>query len=505
MAKGIDSKDSLRSCDLYSNPYDARLQSHPALIKQRAQRFDPKDTMTCAQAKLEKDIFQRLQSLPLGKLMIIGQIGKYLFLAIVLPPYIFCYGIPKWLLTEGLPKVYDVTTRIVRRISDKISDVAHRGINALKTLGHMITSPILMYIQTQIEKAQELFAYLKNATLYAAGYPYRLFDQKVIQPLSNLLNQLKDGIEKLSEGYQNLMQRLNQFQQDIRNFFLFLPNKLKDNAEALFNLIQNKFGEMSAPFLSFANLMKNNAYKAYDYLNNKLEAMLDRFFYSPLQKIKNFGGAAKDKAIQIFESIAQPVVQWFDPKLEAIKKGLEAARNKLNSIKDRTKDRLKNKAKEIWDTVSDRVDVAAKFIGKAAGIVGHELLQMIPQPVISLFTPAILFMREKFGHKKVAGVTKTWMKKVKKKFHSGLQQAFEWIQRVQDFSTKVIKRVFVALKKVPMKMYHLLKLILSFIVTAMKGTFLIIRLMFAWFKAFIRYGMLLVRDATRQILYPERT
>ena len=65
-------RDTISRCDSYSNPYDTRMASHPAISKQRAEEYArSKDVIESAQKKLERALMQKLLlKLPAGKFVV---------------------------------------------------------------------------------------------------------------------------------------------------------------------------------------------------------------------------------------------------------------------------------------------------------------------------------------------------------------------------------------------------------------------------------------------------
>src|ERR1051325_11606615 len=96
--------DSLSRCDpnLYSNIYDIR--KHPDVKPSVSAVTAPKDTIEISREKLKTEALSHLRQ-P-GKYLIafnsFMRVGKYLFLAIAFPPYLMLYGLPKWIIIEGL-------------------------------------------------------------------------------------------------------------------------------------------------------------------------------------------------------------------------------------------------------------------------------------------------------------------------------------------------------------------------------------------------------------------
>lgn len=511
MPKGVY-RDSIGKCDLYSNPYDLRLQSHPALVRQRQNKYmKSQDTLSTAQSRMEKEIFLKIQAknfqIPTGVLLLVGKLGKFAFLTIMLPPYMFLYGIPNWVLTKVFPKLNTIAAKLMRRITTKVSDVAHKFVDALKTLGRKVTSPILTFIQTKIEKTRELFARVKGAVLEVLGYPYRVINQKVLQPLSKTFQSIQEGLSNAAQVFKDLKEKASSLRQQVRRFFIYLPNNSWDLCVKLYSKMLNKFNPwlqgIKRPFMPALNWIKDLATAVTDFskkcselIMQRVKLLLDRIIYRPLQKGRLFAESIRNKANKIIETVTRPIIQWFDPKLEAIKKGWQ-------KTKDRFKD-LKEKTREISKAIADHASNAVKTVSKTILTMMHNIVEIIPQPVLSLLAPVISLAISSFNYKKAESVIKAYMKKVREKMHSGLRQAFKWIYRAKVASKKLLKHILNKLKTIPVKLFYLLRKIILFVVTALRGAFLILRLMLAWLKALFRYGMILVSDMTRNLLYSSK-
>lgn len=116
--------DSLARCDphAYSNFYDANKK-----VDLRVQAAGPtqpihKDTLQISKEKLTEDAMNRLRHTSKYMVFQTGfmRIGKYLFLAAVFPPYFILFGIPKWIIVQGLPAMMTICTVAAEKVKKKI-------------------------------------------------------------------------------------------------------------------------------------------------------------------------------------------------------------------------------------------------------------------------------------------------------------------------------------------------------------------------------------------------
>ncbi|HEV8051478.1 MAG TPA: hypothetical protein VGP47_03215 [Parachlamydiaceae bacterium] len=112
MGAGHVSKDSWSRCEtpsmLYGavhNPSDTQAQ------KTSASSGLSKDTIESTQQRLKREIITKLDNkgleLPHESYVAVVQVGKYVFLAIMLPVYLCCYGIPRWFMINAISPMFE--------------------------------------------------------------------------------------------------------------------------------------------------------------------------------------------------------------------------------------------------------------------------------------------------------------------------------------------------------------------------------------------------------------
>ncbi len=171
--------DSLSRCDpnLYSNMYDVRKRSDIKHEPIQATQPTHKDTIEISRDKLKEEALNRLRHT--SKYMIAHngfmRIGKYLFLAVALPPYLALYGLPKWLLVEGLPSLFSMQVWVWNKIQQK----AQKPIDAGK------------------RKIIQVAQFMRNVVV-----------QVLIQPITRLALEIRRRIERMREQTLQFFNRL---------------------------------------------------------------------------------------------------------------------------------------------------------------------------------------------------------------------------------------------------------------------------------------------------------
>jgi hypothetical protein len=97
-------KDSISSsANYYNNPYREDLGARRGYDTLQARKNNP-EVILSHQDRLESHLLAQFRQnqfkLPKGSFIVVAKVGKWVVLAFALPPYIFFYGAPKWLLEQ---------------------------------------------------------------------------------------------------------------------------------------------------------------------------------------------------------------------------------------------------------------------------------------------------------------------------------------------------------------------------------------------------------------------
>ncbi|WP_075882851.1 hypothetical protein [Candidatus Protochlamydia sp. W-9] len=124
--------DRLTQCDpqIYSNFYDASKKIDLRHSSIQSTEFICKDTWELSRENLKKEALNRLRHHSKYTIIHTGfmRIGKYLFLAVAFPPYLVIYGLPKWILVEGIPALVHTLATFLKKTKQKVQ----KQVNALK-------------------------------------------------------------------------------------------------------------------------------------------------------------------------------------------------------------------------------------------------------------------------------------------------------------------------------------------------------------------------------------
>lgn len=488
---------SLRRCDMYDNPYNTQMQAHPSIVKQRQESHASKDSISSSQTKLERELFEtfKQQGMQLfsGKFFLIGQAGKFAFLAIMLPTYLFFYGIPKWMLTEAAPTIYNFTKRILTNAGSKLGSAVSHVASAAFAIVRTVTDPILNFIQTRIEKGREFYHNTKQkieqwvkTQVDKALYPFRLANEKVLLPIKHAMEKILNPVQTLREMVSKMLTRIQDANHRFRQALLDFPGKVSEALQSTPEKMKALLAKIAEPFSPIVDAYRRVDSKISEWFEKASafnSRVMDKFVYRPASVCYDMYDRTKEWSKEKLQQLAEPVVNWAQPKIDKF----NAFARKIKERIDKVTEAVSSKAREVAEKISDSV--------KDPSVIKQDLAQILPQPVIAFFAPILTFTGnvafapfKLFKKRKEAAKFVTRIKeKIKARLVSMNQKLFSFLKH----SYAKVKPKFIAFAKgsanIIIKTLQVLK-------EMFKGAFYMLRMMFAWLKILIKHGMFLVKE-----------
>ncbi len=215
-------RDSLSKCDsyLYSNPY--QIGNHPHLKPDSIQsRSVEKDTIEGFKEEVKKEALDRLRQttkflIPQKAFM---RIGKYLFLAIALPPYTVMYRIPKWILVQVLPEIIKFTSYWTETVKQKVKKPIEKALVRFNQLMKKIQGTLNGLIQPILKGTFYIKNVMQRIRQTALNFVKRA---KIPQPFSinTLRRRLGSLIDRAVHSSQKAIQWIaSQMTHQLANLF----------------------------------------------------------------------------------------------------------------------------------------------------------------------------------------------------------------------------------------------------------------------------------------------
>ncbi len=465
---------SLRRCDLYDNPYNTRLQANPDIVRQRQlENAHSKDSMSSAQVKLEKDVLklfnkQNFKIFP-GGLLLIGKMGKFVFLVVMVPTYLFFYGIPKWMITQAAPQTFRFVEKIFTNLKSKVGSAVSFVASATHALVKKATDPILNYIQTRIEKTREFYHHVKQRVeqlvakvVHIATSPFRIVKERVIDPVAKVCQKIRQTVEATRE-------RLNQFRYKVRETLILFPNRVADYFQTQVERLKVKLipilESLLRPLRKGLSVVQK-IYEKTELFVQKILAKPRRFVQQILQKIKQRVKSVVSPVIRMTHTVKEKVVEFIDKVITPVKE----------------------KVSEVAKKVSKSIERITEKVTKQITQVSEAIVQTIAVPVISFFTSIYHSISNVVNQKmiKKTGRVAQKIKKMRDKIHARLAAVN---QRFLGFMKRSFQWLKPKILAAPMRISKIMKRFSFLLKEMLKGAFLLLRLLLAWVKVLIQHGM----------------
>lgn len=332
MMKGPSSRDSLSGCNpsAYSNPYEIRNHRNfkpvPPVVKPIS-----KDTIEISREKLQKDALNRLRHV--SKLVILQhsfmRIGKYLFLAIAMPPFVLLYEIPKWSFVVLIPAMMNLTTILWKKV--------HKGIDKqTKLVTHILNMMVLK---------------IKQAA------------HKLIQPIINVALEIGHILQRFKEPMMALLWPLKE-----------KLVKAKDRALGTLNKLRNK-GAKALEAMTHPVKILQSGIEVLKSIPLFVYQKAVQFFKSR-ESVKKFS-----LGLGTSQRIAQGSMKWIEGKMASCKQGFESLstgfkevfKSVFNPIANFMKKAILERWVPVQNNVKTRYERFRRFI--KSGISKYEALK----------------------------------------------------------------------------------------------------------------------------------
>ena len=91
------------------------------------------------------------------------RIGKYLFLAVAFPPYFVVYGLPKWILVEGIPSIVSMFVWMWKKVQNPVQKQLESRSQKIGEIVGFIQKLGQLLIQPLVHVAVEIREHTQNA------------------------------------------------------------------------------------------------------------------------------------------------------------------------------------------------------------------------------------------------------------------------------------------------------------------------------------------------------
>lgn len=469
-------RDSIGRSDGYNNPYDTRYVSNPSIKKFRAE--GSQDTIESQQAILERNLLRQMQEgyfkLPKGALLYVVYLGKGLFFVMMIPTYLFFYGMPKWLLMQGGPAIMKGLRKASKRVKEQFRE---------KVLAHI--QEIARKVAAQIEKFGRAINEISNSAADVLKNA-KLFSEKLKDITAESLRRMTPSMEPFRKATAS-----------VKTAASWARAKSSAMGEGAAAIYKKATEAMASPFQGMSTAISETIKKyrsISERVSKSIGEAIEKNLLNPLRTVqKNISEMAKKIAQPIVDAYKKRVLEPYRKIADKVKKTIE---NIVEVVRER-QEKIRELALNVAHKTSELAHKAADKVGPAALAIANGIVNMIPQPVINFFVPIALAAGAVWrtsGHMKRGGkklierlkAVKEWTKSTSKWVIAQVMKAGQQL-------AKGINWVAEQLQKAPSKAWKFICAAAIIAVEAGKRIFFLLRLLFAWIKVLFKYGLWEVR------------
>jgi hypothetical protein len=312
------SKDSWSRCETPSMLYDATRRPATSVQPQKIS-VNNTDTLN-ANIRLKQEIIDKLENKGLElsheSYVAVVQVGKYMFMAIMLPVYLCCYGIPRWFLVNALPQLFMMLKNQSVAIGKMITDLRKRVIDLMKG---MIEQLIGDALKTTKDKTKEFKNFIMRH--FERVYnPIKNFIKMMAVVRENVKIQTAKKSAKLYGRAEENVQLMNKWLVE-RSFVI-----LNQIHKAAFNLLHSFdksiltpfINFIAPPFLFFATVV-SSVKAALNKMKTEVKRQLRKVTDSVVSTIKKVSTKVANAITRRIEKAMEPLQNWMMEKKEVLK------------------------------------------------------------------------------------------------------------------------------------------------------------------------------------------
>ena len=365
---GTVSRDSISRCDDGNSIYST-IRNHqtprqlPAANSMDKFIAKPEESpQESVQARLNREMFNKVDKmsmpLPHDSFVAVVQVGKYLVLAIMLPPYLLLYGIPKWFFSVAVPQAMDFAKQQFTRLGQMFQQWSNKVVDLMKGALDQTLGEALRMMQQQGKR----FLNYANEMMKWPGKALTAMVEKGQKALSGPYNSVKNSASELSEVFQQQTRRLAEAAEEA-------AAALRRFAERTLGLKDSLKSEKFAPGI-FHNSITSNASALALWMTNQVKNGYQKTLESGSDLLASLMAKGRSLVDYLKDASKMADLSFLKDRFDAIK---EKAMEKINEFADKCSD-IYNKASE---KVEQAVQQAAQVMMKNVMAIPQATFQAV--------------------------------------------------------------------------------------------------------------------------------
>ncbi len=490
-------QDSMARCEPSSMLYDTIRNPRAPYIPPVQEVVKP-DTIESTQQRVDREVLERFQGsgrkLPHDSFVAVVHVGKYVFLAIMLPPYLCMYGIPRWFLVTALPHLFHFVKNQSTYVGRFIQDLASRLVDLMKGMIEQMIGDALKMTQRH---AKNLWGYLTartqdviNKIAQAAAYCQKqlmALQHSCMRPLTAPYEKLAQVAREASEWTNHKLTHVGRvIESGVQQAWHLLVANVLSPVHGGLQIPFSKAKERVEAIFAKAAVLTSAAYQQI------------KHWMAPLVAAGYFVG---QQVHRLWQDYAQPVVAWLQIHAERAKHVIDSIWEKVSDVVTKINQKIGAKVNEIFTPAIDATAQMFQVVPDLCVQAAYWMWGLVPQPVKQRLRKHYEKMRrsghalKRFGQGVSSGLS-SMVSGVAKSIIVPLQRRWYWWGNLVKWALLWLRRQLIEFPRrveiAVIKLWRASKRMGS-------RTIFCLRLTFAWIRVIFKYGMGLVRELADEI------
>lgn len=482
---GPINRDSIAKC-APGNDFYAMIRN--PTLKMPSQPAKQVDTIKSLQGQMEREALAHLGK-TMQNFIFVARAGKFLFLAVAMPPYILLYGLPKFLLVDALPTIFQNISHSFKLANEKIrklfkSNEHEKGaIGVLKEALAAVSTKAAEYIKWIDRSSKALFAHLKHQVV-SLGY-------RLLQPYLPTLQKSAKAAETVTKM---LLQKT--YEKGDKNLEI-----AKEFAAFAWKVAKQECANQFRPFIEMVKNKLSSARKRITKMIERPRLEIQKFKSAITRSLKKTNEILKSTGLKISKHVvtmaaitvsytARPLIEWATPKIQWTTSLLHSGREKMAYNFEKIRGFVQNLASGTWDGI--RMSRQA-----ALAVVKTVFESITPAFVKHFFNPEGGFKKK--SQEQIQNLGRKF-KKLKNaimdftadRLQSAKQHFFEFLQKILMF----FKYLGQQITQLPQRMFSLAVKSFQYSIYVFLQIVHFMRWMSVWSRVLARLAWIELRETT---------
>lgn len=331
------------------------------------------DSIESVQQRLNRELLERLHSkgprLPHDTFVAVVHAGKYLFLAIMLPPYLCFYGLPRWFLVNLMPQLAEVAKQATLQVGWYIFEFSKRVTDLMRG---MMDQMIGFSLKVFRDRGRHVWERIANASA-ALMKNLQAGREVVAEVLGRLAKPLGELGTRLRNGTKQAGEQIGAFGKKATEPF---KEMLKATAAKL-NGFYNSVMTLVQPMVEAYAQASKQVEAARQAIVKAVRSVTDPVAKAVASTFESIYEQASGSAAVLFH----PIVERATEAYSAVTHFAKAARKKVEEVAKEAVEGVKHALRPAFNAVADQVRAAWAFVPWMANRASEQASRLVPARV----------------------------------------------------------------------------------------------------------------------------